>query len=165
MLHSEGGKLTPVFINVQHPTGWCTAAILRQNPRIRLKWRERKHWANYTRGWLGGQMERASLGMFARTLGNPRLFVTSAMGSFMTTVSQDLGLASHPKDSISSSTVSLSRHWGQWGFCKDQKEDCPLLAHRHLFQGHYSFSKEVSHPSTNPQLISFSYSTDNENKK
>uniref|UniRef100_A0A0E9WK88 Uncharacterized protein n=1 Tax=Anguilla anguilla TaxID=7936 RepID=A0A0E9WK88_ANGAN len=30
----------------------------------------------------------------------------------MTTVSQDLGLTSHPKDSISCSTVSPSLHWG-----------------------------------------------------
>uniref|UniRef100_A0A0E9Q0M3 Uncharacterized protein n=1 Tax=Anguilla anguilla TaxID=7936 RepID=A0A0E9Q0M3_ANGAN len=34
------------------------------------------------------------------------------MGSLMTTVSQDLGLTSHPKDCISYGTVSPSLHWG-----------------------------------------------------
>uniref|UniRef100_A0A0E9V4M6 Uncharacterized protein n=1 Tax=Anguilla anguilla TaxID=7936 RepID=A0A0E9V4M6_ANGAN len=55
------------------------------------------------------------------------------MGSLMTTESQDLGLTSHPKDSISCSTVSPSLHWGI-GVYLYQREDCPLLAHQHHFQ-------------------------------
>jgi hypothetical protein len=45
----------------------------------------------------------SQVGNLARTPGNPLLF---AMGSLMSTMSQDLGLTSHPKDGISYSAVS-----------------------------------------------------------
>ncbi len=51
-------------------------------------------------------------GNSARTSGTPLLFAKSTRGSFMTTVSQDLGLTSHPKNGISCSTASLSLLWG-----------------------------------------------------
>ncbi len=46
------------------------------------------------------------VGNLARTTGDPRLFVTSAIGCLMTTESQDVILTSHLKDGISCSTVS-----------------------------------------------------------
>ncbi len=55
----------------------------------------------------------SQVGNLARTQGNPLLFMTSAMGFFMTTESQDLSLKSHPKDGISCSTMSPSLHWGK----------------------------------------------------
>ncbi len=39
---------------------------------------------------------------------HPYSFLKDILGFLMTTESQDLGLTSHPKDSI----VSLSLHWG-----------------------------------------------------
>ena len=49
---------------------------------------------------------------WARTTGKPLLFAISALGSFMTSVSQDLGFTSPPKDGTFHSTVSPSLHWG-----------------------------------------------------
>ena len=49
---------------------------------------------------------------WARTPGKPLLFAISALGSFMTSVSQDLGFTSPPKDGAFRSTVSPSLHWG-----------------------------------------------------
>ena len=49
---------------------------------------------------------------WARTPRKPLLFAISALGSFMTSVSQDLGFTSTPKDSAFHSTASLSLHWG-----------------------------------------------------
>ena len=49
---------------------------------------------------------------WARTPGKALLFALSALGSFMTSVSQELGFASPPKDGIFHSTVSPSLHWG-----------------------------------------------------
>ena len=56
--------------------------------------------------------EESQVGNLARAPGNPLLFAISALGSLMTTVSQDLDLTSHPKDGSSYSTVSPSLHWG-----------------------------------------------------
>eukprot|EP00064_Thunnus_orientalis_P014532 superscaffoldBa00002537_g14578 len=55
--------------------------------------------------WPDGE---GQVGNFARMLGSPPLFVMSAMGSLMTTVSQDLRLTSHLKDSISYSSVPIT---------------------------------------------------------
>ncbi|KAG5270682.1 hypothetical protein AALO_G00195350 [Alosa alosa] len=66
------------------------------------------------------------------------------MGSLMTTVSQDLGLTSHPKDGISYSAVSPSRHWGIGIDLFGQREECHLLAtHQHHFQQQPSFPRRT----------------------
>lgn len=92
--------------------------------------------ANYSWGWLGGWMSQLQWMMIRGpdwisqwqwgmiwgpdwlsqwghwgTLYSYLLFATCAMGSFMSTVSQDLGLMSHPKDGLSYCTVSPSLHW------------------------------------------------------
>ncbi len=50
---------------------------------------------------------------FVQDIGvTPLLFTRSAIGFFMTTESQDLGLTSLPKDVLFDSIVSPSLHWG-----------------------------------------------------
>ena len=46
------------------------------------------------------QVERARVGILYWTPGDPRIFAKSAMGSLVRTVSQELGLTSHPRVSI-----------------------------------------------------------------
>ena len=94
---------------------------------------------------------------WARTPGNPLLFAISALGSFMTTVSQDLGFMSHPKDGTSYSTVSPSLCWGVGIDVFGQREECHLLAPPTPLPAATQCSQLVSHPSTNQaqHLLSF----------
>ena len=55
-------------------------------------------------------MDEPGWAVLARTPGNPLLFAISALGSFMTSVSQDLRFSSPPKDGTFHSTVSPSPH-------------------------------------------------------
>ena len=55
--------------------------------------------ANYTRGWSGGQIEWAGLGSFSQDTGETPPLCDKCPGIFfMTSMSQDLGLTSSPKD-------------------------------------------------------------------
>ena len=80
----------------------------------------------------------------ARTTGKPLLFAISALGSFMTTVSQDLDFTSPPKEGTFHNTEAPSLYSGigiDEG--RGQREECHLLAatrnvYRALHTVHYS---------------------------
>ena len=65
--------------------------------QLEVESEEIKESANYTGGRWGGQIEWAWLGSFNQDTGE----TISALGSFMTSVSQDLGFMSPPKDGFS----------------------------------------------------------------
>ena len=62
----------------------------------------------------------------ARTLGKHLLFAICALRSFMTSVSQDLGITTPPKDGAFHSTVPPSL---QWGIRIDIKARVPPIGH------------------------------------
>ncbi len=83
-----------------------------RSPHIGLRQRGRETLSQLLRGMIRWPDGGSQVGYFAMTPGNPLLFATSAVGSLMTTMSQDLGFTSHPKDGSSYSAVSPSLHWG-----------------------------------------------------
>ena len=74
---------------------------------------------------------------------NTPTLTISAMGSLMTSESQDTRLTSHPKDSTQHRAVSPITALGHWDIFLDQRKECLLLALQHHFQQHL-----VSHPGT-----------------
>ncbi len=66
----------------------------------------------FTIKWGGGGLSSTTTSVQHPHGVAPLHFTRSAMGSFMTIESQDLGLTPHPKDVLVNSIVSLSLYWG-----------------------------------------------------
>ena len=74
-------------------------------------------------------MDEPGWAVLARTPEIPSDFAISALGSFMTSASQDLGLTSPPKDSTFHTTVSPSLHLGIGIDIFGQRERVPPTGH------------------------------------
>ena len=97
-------------LNVQHPPGWCAAAIFQQNTHhtpAEVEGKRTMFFANWIRGWLGGRFREPG------HKGSP-YSVKSVMESLMTTVNQDLGLMSFKRWHLlqHSAPIAALGHWG-----------------------------------------------------
>ncbi len=114
-LHSKG-DISSSTTNVQDPPGWCDGNhIVPERPphTSLLVERRQSDEANQCMGIIRRPWWSEASGLIWPGCGvTPYSFSKDILGFLMTTESQDLGLASHPKDSAFYSIVSPILHWG-----------------------------------------------------